>query len=306
MTEITASRKNRPRGYIADYRPQRKTLELLDQVQAVLEEYRPYWPLTIRQVFYRLVGRYGYPKEETAYSRLCEHMNNARRARVIPFSTIRDDGVVTLRQDHYDGPDDFRRHIRQLAEDYRMNALYVQKVHLEVWCEAAGMIHQLNRVAERYSVRVYSSSGFDSTTARKELADRICYEGKRAVILHLGDFDPSGKSIFDALAEDVAAFVAADRPHGMVSASFKRVALTDSQVTQYGLPTAPPKSTDSRSARWAGDTCQLEALPPDQIAELLRVAIEAELDMPLYGGTLEVEREDRAEIVKLLLTGPSS
>src|SRR5919106_6121996 len=141
-----------------------------------------------------------------------------------------------------------------------------QPNHLEVWCEAAGMLPQLVAVAERYSVRCYSSSGFDSLTAKKRLADRICAMGKPAVILHLGDFDPSGESIFETIAEDVAAFVHADRPHGLVTVQFERVALTEEQVELYSLETAPPKASDTRAKSWSGGTCQLEALAPDQIA----------------------------------------
>ena len=51
--ENTASRdsdRKRPRGYITHYRPRAKTEALLRLVYAVLEEYRNYWPLTVRQV----------------------------------------------------------------------------------------------------------------------------------------------------------------------------------------------------------------------------------------------------------------
>ena len=43
---------------------------LLGQVEAVLDEYADYLPLTVRQIFYRLVGAYGYEKTERAYARL--------------------------------------------------------------------------------------------------------------------------------------------------------------------------------------------------------------------------------------------
>jgi len=56
----------RVRG-LAPWNPQRKTLALLDQVQAVLDEYQDHLPLTNRQVFYRLVGAFDYPKTESAY-----------------------------------------------------------------------------------------------------------------------------------------------------------------------------------------------------------------------------------------------
>lgn len=101
--QIAAGCKSgRARGYIEEYRPYAKTRALFDQVQVVLDEYREYWPLTCRQIFYRMVGAHGYDKSESAYGRLCNHLANARRARVIPFYAIRDD---------------FLRHVRSMASD---------------------------------------------------------------------------------------------------------------------------------------------------------------------------------------------
>jgi hypothetical protein len=59
-------------------------------------EYAEYVPLTIRQIFYRLVGAHGYEKTENAYSRLCSHISNARRDGLIDFEHIRDDGLTDL------------------------------------------------------------------------------------------------------------------------------------------------------------------------------------------------------------------
>lgn len=305
--EIAASPKIlRPRGYILDYSPHAKTRELLDQVQAVLDEYRQYWPLTCRQIWYRLVGAHGCDKTEAAYGRLCHHIANARRGRLIPFHTIRDDGVTTYSLDHFEDRDHFLRHVRELGETYTRNKLAGQETHMEVWAEAAGMLPQLYRVAEPFSVPVYSSGGFDSLTAKKRLADRVCEGGKPTVILHLGDHDPSGVSIFDSVAEDVAAFVASDRPHGLVTVAFERVALTADQVRQYDLPTAPPKATDSRSKGWTGGTCQLEALPPNVIAGILRTAIERRLDQAQLGADQAREEHERREIQTLLLAPPEA
>ena len=298
--EVTASRKTRPRGYLADYKPQVKTIALLDAAQSVLDEYREHWPLTVRQIFYRLVGAHDFPKTEAFYGTLCHHLANARRARAIPFDAIRDDGVTTVRMEHFDGEDHFRRHVRQLSENYHRNLMATQPVHLEVWCEAAGMIHQLAAVAHQYSIRVYSSSGFDSLTAKKAIADRICSIGKPAIILHLGDFDPSGESIFEAVAEDVGAFVEADKPWGEVFVNFERVALTAAQVTEYRLPTAPAKPTDSRSKSWSGETCQLEALTPKQIAEILETAIDRWVAPAQMITDRREEQQERGRLTRLL------
>lgn len=304
--KITPSRKTgRPRGYINGYKPQAKTRELLDQAQAVLDEYREYWPLTCRQIFYRMVGAHGYDKTEGAYKRLCGHLANARRGRIIPFYAIRDDGVTSYHRDHFEDRDAFLRHVRKLGESYTRDKLAGQDIHLEVWCEAAGMLPQLDDVAEPYSVRAYSSGGFDSLTSKKNLASRICRIGKPTVILHLGDFDPSGESIFDCVAEDVQAFVEADRPHGLVNVEFERIALTRDQVHLYGLPTAPPKVSDSRSKSWDGGTCQLEALPPNVIAGIVRDQIERHIDQDQFEQDSDMQAHER-RLISGLLPAPDS
>lgn len=74
----------RPKGY-APWKPQQKTQVILQQVEEVLETYRDHWPLTIRQIFYRLVAIYGFEKTEKAYERLTNHLSRARRSGVIPW-----------------------------------------------------------------------------------------------------------------------------------------------------------------------------------------------------------------------------
>ena len=304
MTTETKSRsavkRTRPRGYIETYRPQAKTQALLDDVIAVLDEYGDHWPLSDRQIFYRLLGP-RYPKTDAFYTRLCEHIANARRGRIIPFEAIRDDGISTMSPEHFTDEDDFFDTISAMARGYKRDKLAHQRVHLEVWCEAAGMIPQLARVASPFSVPVYSCSGFDSLSAKYGLAQRICDIGKPTIILHLGDFDPDGESIFNAIAEDVRAFVLCDRRWATVDVEFVRVALTVYQVRAYDLPTLPPKATSSRTKAWRHDgTCQLEALPPDVLAEILTDEIEDQLDSGQLDADRVLERQERQRIAYAL------
>ncbi len=84
----------RPKGF-APWNPQTKTRILLSDIEAVLEEYLSYLPLTVRQVFYRLVGK-GYTKSESFYTQVQEACNRGRRSGRIPFAYVRDDGVSQL------------------------------------------------------------------------------------------------------------------------------------------------------------------------------------------------------------------
>jgi len=278
-------------------------------VREILHDQADYLPLTARQVFYRLVGVYGYPKDENAYERLCNALGRARRAGMIPFEHLRDDGAARIDADHYEGPEAFYGHVRRLGASYERDKLARQPVRMRVYCEAAGMMPQLARTCEPYSVPVYSCSGFDSLTAKHDLAQRcvqmFTYRGKPTVILHLGDYDPSGVSIYESMREDVLAFVAEDVGHKAPEevTIFERVALRPEHVERHGLTSYPPKPSDLRSGRWEGETCQLEALPPDVLAEALDAAIRRHLDEVALAEDREAEPGERRSIARALPSG---
>jgi hypothetical protein len=308
MSEITPRRENgrrRPKGY-ADWCPQTKTRALLGQVGEILDEYEDYLPLTVRQIFYRLVGAFDYEKTEQAYDRLAEMLVRARRARLIPFEHIRDDGTTLYPVMWYGGVEDFHNETARQAREYRRDRQAFQNVRIELWCEAAGMAPQLARVAHAYSIPVRSSGGFSSLTAVREIVDRARNRDMSTVLLHVGDYDPSGVSIFEAIADDAAAFMQADRLIASQEIIAERVALTAEQVDEYELPTAPAKRSDSRSATWQGGTCQLEALAPDDLATIVRDAILSWLDIDDLARILEIERLERAELLGLPRGGGES
>jgi hypothetical protein len=308
--ELTPGRENthkRPKGY-APWRPHKKTAQLMYQVQEILEEYRDHLPMTARQIFYRLVAAYGYPKTESAAKSLGDHLTRARRAEMIPFNYIRDDGISVMSHAHYADENSFYKHIHEEGNAYKRDKLARQKMYARVYCEAAGMMPQLERVCERYSIPVYSCSGFDSLSAKYQLKEACwradTYQGRRTVILHLGDYDPSGESIFnDGLVEDIYAFLERDVPNKEPQevAVFERVALKPEHIERFNLPTAPPKSTDSRTKNWQGEaTCQLEALPPDVLAGLLDATIKTYLNLAVYEEDLKAEEEERRRITRAL------
>ena len=282
----------RPKGYAA-WNPKPQTLAVIENVQAILDDYSAYLPLTVRQIFYRLVGAYDYPKHERAYNNLANYLVRARRARLIPFHAIRDDGTVREGGGGYRSEESFWQAIRRHGERFSRNTLEPQSVAIELWCEAAGMVPQLASAVDRYSVPVYSTGGFSSVTVTHEIAERASRAGKPTVFLHVGDYDPSGESIFEAMSDDAEQFTW--RTGGSIEAV--RVALTREQVQQYDLPTAPAKTSDTRSVNWDDDTCQLEAMAPDQIAQLVVEAIEEWIDLDLLIETEAEEAEQRESII---------
>jgi hypothetical protein len=286
-------KRTRKRGFI-DWNPRDETRALLDQVQAVLDEYEEHLPLTNRQIFYRLVGAHDYSKTENAYNNLCEMLQKARRSRMIPFSAIRDDGVITHELQTYASEEDFLETERYRAMGYLHDHREGQAALLMLWCEAGGMVPQLAAVADDYIVPVFSSGGFDSLTAKYDFAEKIAEGGRPVTVLHIGDHDPSGGHLYLALKEDIEAFV--NELGGEVE--FTRLAVTPEQVKRLRLPTAPPKKSDKRAFR--GQTCQAEAIAPNELARIVRDAIEARTDKRILDRVLKHEKRERNALLKRL------
>ena len=289
--------RTRPRGF-AEWNPRPDTLTLVQLINGILAEYAEYLPLTCRQIFYRLVGTKGFPKTENDYSRLCEVIGRARRAGLIPFDHIRDDGTARYEFTTWTGASDFLENIKDQAEGFRLDRQEGQELRLLVMCEAGGMAPMLAQVANPYGIAVLTSGGFDSLTAKHDLAQELAEElsaGGKAEVLHLGDLDPSGVHLFSSLAEDVSAMVqslAGQKP------IFSRLAVTQKQVDQLVLSTAPPKPTDNR--RFTGQTVQAEAIAPDVLSDLLRAAIEDRRAAWVTDAMLTREKDIRADLLAKL------
>ena len=287
----------RVRGF-APWNPIQTTLDVVGQVQAILAEYAAYLPMTNRQIFYRLVGTRGYPKTEQAYARLCEYLNRARRAGMIDFSAIRDDGTQSEGGTGYSGVEHWMRSIRYYAEGYSHNLTEGQRYHRELWVEAGGMVPQAAAVAGDYDVITYSAGGFNGLTDKHETAERLARQRKPCIVFHVGDLDPSGLAIVDALAEDVTLMARgiARRRGRDALVQFIRVAVTEDQVAEHGLPTAPQKGSDNRG-EWMDETVQCEALPPDVLAATIRAAIEEYTDLDQVAAMREQGDRERARIL---------
>ena len=289
---MSAATYPRPRGF-ADYQPRARAAELVMAVKAVIADYADQLPLTLRQIFYVLVTRDQLDKTEKAYkNRLIETMNRARRGGLIPMDAIRDDGFRMDEAPGWRNKESFIATYRHEAEHFTLDRQTGQDRRILLWCEAGGMVPQLERIAHPYSVQVASSGGFDSLTSKHAIGEALA--SQPTTVLHIGDHDPSGVHMFGSLGEDVQAF--ADYYGGEVE--FVRLAVTPAQVAKHDLPTAPAKITDRRA--FTGLTTQAEALDPRTLAELVREAITSRMDMDMYRDVLCREETLRADLVEVM------
>ena len=159
-TSRCVSGRKRPRGY-APWAPRAATQAILEQVDGVLDKYAEHLPLTVRQIFYALVATADYPKTEVAYTRLCEIVNRARRAELIPINEIRDDGAIGIDYTWFQDPADFWDDVGHRLQRYQRDRLQGQPVGIELcvrdgW-DAAPVGEGLPGTT---APRVYASGGF--------------------------------------------------------------------------------------------------------------------------------------------------
>jgi hypothetical protein len=303
-------------GYVP-WRPQRKTQALLAHVNAILDLYKPQRPITLRQLFYRMVAQYHYPHTPAWYTSLGTHLTNARRAEmttndgVLLFDAIRDDEFIRQDPFFYDDQRDYWNQTRSNAEEFTLDRQEGQQQSLVVWCEGAGMVPQLERITLPFGIPVYSSGKFDGITCKRNLGVEWAELEHAIRVLHLGDHNPSGIHIFEALARDVIRFAeqTAERD-GLQEPdiTFERIGLLPSQVTDIRPDT--PNAKDNRRFNWMAlriDTnggeeqidinprqaWELEALAPDQIERIVRRAISKYQDDDAYREVLQEEQQGR-------------
>jgi hypothetical protein len=239
-------------------------------------------------------------RDAAASDKLGETLITARRARRLDWRAFRDDGVTeVLPARRFTGERGFFDWVgRAWVDHFELDPTIGQSVAVEVWCEAAGMTAQIDRVCDPYGVPVYSGSGFESLSAKLEIVERIVRHadtgrGRRTVVLRIGDLDPSGRCVIDAFAADVWAFLSEYRRPGAGAfgdrspdehlsdlLEVEHLAVTEAQVEEHDLPTVPQKASDRRGETMSR-TVQAEALPPDVLANVLGEAIRVRLNVPM-------------------------
>ena len=238
--------------------------------------------VTLRQLFYRLVSEQLIPNTQTAYKRLSDLTAKQRRDGTFP--ELIDRGRSIHRYAAFDGVHDG---LETLIGWYRRDRTEGQDVSLYLGVEKAGLVVQLQAwFGDPLGLPVLALGGYSSQSYVTQVQRDVGRDGRQAILLYAGDFDPSGEDI--------------DRDFIARSACWDkviRVALGAAQVREYGLPPNPGKATDSRAAGFIerhGELVQVEldALPPETLRSLFDSAVGQFWDTAAYEAALAREADD--------------
>jgi hypothetical protein len=249
--------------------------------------------ITIRHLFYRVVGLGVLAKTEKAYRLLCSHLSKWRKDGEIRWDAFTDSTRWWLRSPTFNGIEDA---LSRCRETYRRDLWSTQENYCEVWVEKDAIAPIVYAVANSFGVPTFVSRGFASLSSLYNAAqtfNKAEKNGKVVTIFHLGDYDPSGYAAGESIEETLV-------QNFDCSVTFDRIAVQQWQIHQWNLPTRPVKNTDSRAAKWIGGQCvELDSIPPSQLRGLVEKAITDLIDPREWEQLKTIEAEELATLGKI-------
>lgn len=260
--------------------------------------------LTQRQLYYQLVAKGMIPNAMEVYKRLALFTTDARYAGLIDWDAIEDRGRKSERKGQWTGIKDL---INSAMRSYRKHRRDDQEYYIELFCEKQALEGVLKPLADKYHIHFGANKGYSSSSAMYALYERVLdqiNEGKKVVILYLGDHDPSGKDMVRDIYSRITEFLVEgdylDTDEEMIDTydMFKvdALALTMDQINEFSPPPNPAKIKDPRAkayiAEFGNISWELDALTPEALIEITEAGIVSYTDIAKYIAVIEQEEKD--------------
>ena len=318
-------------------RQRRTGAELAEVDEAIITAVQIERPVTLRGVFYRAVSAGAVDKTEDGYRLVGRELLKLRRAGHVSYADITDGTRWITKPESWDALDQM---LEDASVSYRRALWHDQDTEVQVFTEKDAISGVILPVTERWDVplgvlRGYSSESFAWSVARSILA--AAGRGKGTRIYQLGDHDPSGVDAWRAFRKTVSGFLL-EEYHGLqrriaaagygsddffsdanddddgdgcssctflageevATARFERLAVTEFQIHDLGLPTRPTKATDTRSRGFGGASVEVDAIPPTILRELIEDAITRHIEPEALRLTQIAERSEREILTRMI------
>jgi hypothetical protein len=242
--------------------------------------------LTNRQLYYQLVATGIIPNADAIYKRICTFLTDARYAGFIDWDAIEDRGRVPQRASQWSNVASL---IESAIYSYRLPRWKDQDFYVELFCEKEAMGSVLKPVADKYHIYFGTNKGYSSAVTIYDLAKRAKKQidnGKKVIILYLGDHDSSGLDMIRDIHERVEEFLIEGEEYTEPNFKVVPLALNMEQIKKYNPPPNPAKTTDPRASWYIKEygklSWELDALNPEVLREIARDGILDYLDYDLY------------------------
>lgn len=282
-----------PKTFSADH------LQVIGHANRIIEEYeRRGFSLTLRSLYYQFVAR-GIFHENTAkrYSQLGSILNDGRLAGLVSWLAIEDNMRALEGKPTVSGPAEA---LKQARERFALDLWAPQEWQPEVWIEKDAMVGVIERICMDLRVNFFACRGYTSQSAMWRAGQRMAgyvRDGKRPIIFHFGDHDPSGIDMTRDNSERLSMFAG-------VPITFVRLGLNLEQVEWFRPPENYAKPDDSRFrdyvARFGEHCWELDALDPQVISDLIEENVRRVRDQELWDRALGEEAEGMDRLDRLI------
>lgn len=303
-----------------------ETTELIQAAAGILEREHP---MTVRQLFYRLVSVAVIKNSRADYQKVSKVMTKAREDGRVDYQWIVDRSRPEYVPNVFK---DLAGYGRAIHRSYRKDNWESQPNYVELWCEKDSVTGSIQDITDELGITLRVGRGFQSATRVYEIAPLFSKIKKPKIVFYLGDHDPSGQDIERDLRERVttkleaarrASFLtelakASDDHHqslidkfnfSEVPFSLERLAIFAEDIKKFKLPPLRIKDSDSRARQFCKqhgrDCVELDALPPSELRRRIRSVVEAEMDMEAWKRAVEVEKVELASIAATIGSWPT-
>jgi hypothetical protein len=285
---------------------------LLDAAIKIINELHDYWPLSVRQIHYKLLNdpplknkndpTSVYRNDPASYHTLTNVLTRGRLFGLIPWEAIGDETRPFVSWSVYDNTSPFiENQFDGFMKGYHRNFLQSQPNWIEIMAEKLTLGSIIRPIAVKYHIPYTIGRGYSSINPRHDLAVRFGGSGKeKLVILILSDLDPDGDEIAQSFARSMRDDFDVDSIYPI------KVALIWEQIKDLQLPESPDRKAKSGSTNFnkyvekykSNDVWELEALEPQQLQKMLDETVRGVLDIDLFNQEMQNEKSECVELDK--------
>lgn len=287
--------------------------QLIEAALSILEAEHP---MTIRQLFYRLVSAALIVNTQADYHKVSRLMTKARRDDRCPYEWIVDRSRPIYEPAVWKDP---RGYAEGVKRSYRKDYWAMQPNYVELWVEKDAIIGSIQELTDELGIAVRVGRGFLSATRINDIAQHLTSIGKPKTVFYLGDHDPSGQDIqraaFERVRERAKQLYDSDLSYPeSPSFTVQRLAIHPEDIAKFKLPPlrirtkedggfADPRA-HSFLKKFANKCVELDALPPNELRRRIRVAVESKLDKTLWNRAIEIEKVELRSIIETVNAWP--
>lgn len=272
---------------------------------------------TIRTIYYRLGDDLKViPLTEYGYKKIDELIVDMRKSGEIPWGFFSVERGKSIECTEFKTAEEYTQmrvdSLKKAHERYGLPRWYGQDVLVEVWIEKEGQLPLLWAWLRDLDVTLRAPKGYmtwefarDSVRAIKERLERE-RDGRKVVVIYLGDLDPSGTDIDRCIQEAMEFFG--------VDFDFQRLALHPGQIREFSLPMWPERmdvieklERDPRRRkyfeRFGRIACEIDSFvsrAPKELRTMIRAAVLEHFDREKTERTEAEEKRLKRRVRKLV------